>query len=203
MTSFFTTLNDIKDAAGFIKAIISTVLFIIYLLQGFSYKKLSGNYFGFIPIVGDIIGMYVAALNYNKKYAKRYLIWASLLLLLFPVFFYFIKAGLAISAFYLIFSGLEMISSWGNNALAGLTDTVTPHISGIIIVLIIIFIFLIIALFLNLRYRYKLLHSLTASISKSKHNGFKSFIFALFPVLFYIWILFKEIPAKEKETASH
>ena len=55
--------------------IILLCLFISYILRGLAFKKLLNNYFGFIPIAGDLICMSKIIEKIKENYKSKYIIW--------------------------------------------------------------------------------------------------------------------------------
>lgn len=172
-----------------IKDLIFIIFSIIcYVLRGFAYKKLENSYLGFIPIIGDIICMLSIGNEYGFKHKVKYVVSSLISVVVKHIIPKILHA-------FLIYSGMVAMAAYADimlylrkskpvllNWLLGASWWI------VLIALIIVLIFMLFLLF-NFIFRYMILRPLIGEIIPSGKVILFTFIFSLFPCIFYIWIL--------------
>ncbi len=164
--------------------IVSLCLFISYILRGMAFKKLLNNYFGFIPIVGDLICMSKIVEKINENYKSKYIIWGltSIVVKLFLIFS-IIQILALIQILKLLFGIILLIM------LISGKHSYTVFDGGITLLILSLFIFVIVSLVANFYYRYKTLTTFLNKMVSSDNVRKNALLFSFIPMVFYIWIL--------------
>ena len=139
--------------------IILLCLFISYILRGLAFKKLLNNYFGFIPIAGDLICMSKIIEKIKENYKSKYIIWGLLFGIILLIMLISGKHS------YTLFDG------------------------SITLLILALFIFVIVSLVANFYYRYKTLTTFLNNMVSSYNVRKNALLFSFIPTVFYIWIL--------------
>ena len=164
--------------------IVSLCLFISYILRGMAFKKLLNNYFGFIPIVGDLICMSKIVEKINENYKSKYIIWGltSIVVKLFLIFS-IIQILALIQILKLLFGIILLIM------LISGKHSYTVFDGGITLLILSLFIFVIVSLVANFYYRYKTMTTFLNKMVSSDNVRKNALLFSFIPMVFYIWIL--------------
>ena len=149
--------------------IILLCLFISYILRGLAFKKLLNNYFGFIPIAGDLICMSKIIEKIKENYKSKYIIWGL--------------TSIVIQILNLLFGIILLIMLISGKHSYTLFD------GSITLLILALFIFVIVSLVANFYYRYKTLTTFLNNMVSSYNVRKNALLFSFIPMVFYIWIL--------------
>lgn len=164
-------------------------IILCFILRGLAYKKLQDNYFGFVPYVGDIICMWKIATKYESRRKATYVAFSIILL---PIQNFLIKFIITFKIYLAIFlsSGLWEITIESLKKEDPGFYRIFLDFSKIFMFLLFVFLLVfVIVVFFNFFFRYKILRPLVEEITYSEAVGFRTLIFAIFPFIFYIWLL--------------
>jgi hypothetical protein len=146
-----------------------TIIVIVYslvlmyiILRGFAYRKLQGNNYGFIPIIGDLLCVEIISSKVKSRYRVAYCI-ASFLQIIFS----------------------ELLFSTLNEP----TDVPLFIFFVFIPEILLYFTIFIISTIISTIFKYVILDTLKTKIPSYKDRGYFTFLFTCIPLLLYIWIL--------------
>jgi len=164
--------------------IILLCLFISYILRGLAFKKLLNNYFGFIPIAGDLICMSKIIEKIKENYKSKYIIWGltSIVVKIFLIII-IIQILIFIQILNLLFGIILLIMLISGKHSYTLFD------GSITLLILALFIFVIVSLVANFYYRYKTLTTFLNNMVSSYNVRKNALLFSFIPTAFYIWIL--------------
>ena len=164
--------------------IILLCLFISYILRGLAFKKLLNNYFGFIPIAGDLICMSKIIEKIKENYKSKYIIWGltSIVVKIFLIII-IIQMLIFIQILNLLFGIILLIMLISGKHSYTLFD------GSITLLILALFIFVIVSLVANFYYRYKTLTTFLNNMVSSYNVRKNALLFSFIPTVFYIWIL--------------
>lgn len=159
--TYFEIFENIFYFLGFCAVIFNIIL------RGFAYKYLFGEYTGFIPMVGDIIGKIKIAQEYESPFKIKYVIFSVICYALpYTLNFLFMFVSIFLSA----------------------KGTDKNSIIFFFFVLILVYILF---LFIKMYYSYRITFPLVYDFTNGDGVFIKSFLFTILPFIFYIWIILR------------
>lgn len=200
---FDTNFLDIYNGMSHPNIVIAVFL-INCVLRGFAYKKLYGNYLGFIPIFGDIIFMDEIAKEFQNKYRTKYKLWACIVVPFWicivipflPVIILLIDFIKMYGDYlWIICLGIpgfcDMFSEWKTETPAEFVNNCgSALVLGLIVVVVLlVIVVMIVSVLLNRYYRYRLLKPLVQRASDNRGTIMKTLFFSLVPLTFYLWVI--------------
>lgn len=195
-TNFMTNISTFDIIGNIIKV----VILLCFIIRGLAYKKLQGKYFGFFPYVGDLVCMMIIASKYKSKTKVAYLV-LSIILLPFKNFFIQFMMTMSFMMDIIFKAGVnyEIVDSLKKEGLEYIKSFSYIGMFFMYLLIGILLICLIVNI-LNIIFRYNILRPLIEDINCSDAVGFYSFVFSVFPLVFYLWILFNNSIGEWEET---